>query len=177
MYFHVNLNFPKFNKKCICWWVNNIYNCLYSVFFIIRLCSFSSLYIYIYILWPEDGPAQGPKHVFSLIIKKTNYRRLCYDLLIFLPSVTYINTVGVIHIKFLDFFFAFTRFTFESPLYFMSLAERTLYTQINNFFPVDAGGISPRFLSLGTRWRWMAIFSSRPLYARWKGLLYASNET
>ena len=26
VYFHVNLNFSKFNKKCICWWVYNIYN-------------------------------------------------------------------------------------------------------------------------------------------------------
>ena len=24
MYFHVNLNFSKFNKVCICWRVNNI---------------------------------------------------------------------------------------------------------------------------------------------------------
>ena len=24
MYFHANLNFSKFNKKCICWWMNNI---------------------------------------------------------------------------------------------------------------------------------------------------------
>jgi hypothetical protein len=23
VYFHVNLNFSKFNKKCICWWENN----------------------------------------------------------------------------------------------------------------------------------------------------------
>ena len=24
VYFYVNLNFSKFNKKCICWWVNNL---------------------------------------------------------------------------------------------------------------------------------------------------------
>jgi len=24
MYFHVNLNFSKFNQMCICWWANNI---------------------------------------------------------------------------------------------------------------------------------------------------------
>jgi len=36
--------------------------------FMTHTVQFSSLYI----LWPEDGPAEGPKHVVSLIIKKTN---------------------------------------------------------------------------------------------------------
>ena len=40
------------------------------------------------ILWTEDGPVQGPKHAVSLIIKKTKYRQLCFDLLNFLPSFT-----------------------------------------------------------------------------------------
>ena len=25
MYFNINLNFSKFNKRCICWWVKNIF--------------------------------------------------------------------------------------------------------------------------------------------------------
>ena len=40
----------------------------------------------------QDGPAQGPKQVVSLIIKKTKYRPLYFDLLNFLPSFTYIHT-------------------------------------------------------------------------------------
>ena len=27
VYFHANLNYSKFNKKCICWWVNTVYWC------------------------------------------------------------------------------------------------------------------------------------------------------
>jgi hypothetical protein len=32
------------------------------------------------------------------------------------------------------------------------------------------GGIDPRILSLGTRWRWVVSFTSRPLYLRGKNL-------
>jgi hypothetical protein len=53
----------------------------------------------LYILWPEDGPAQGPKHVVSLIIKVTTYRQLCFDLLNILLSFAYINTKGTMQLK------------------------------------------------------------------------------
>ena len=38
----------------------------------------SIIYIYIYILWPEDGPVRRPKHVVSLN-KDNNIRQLCFD--------------------------------------------------------------------------------------------------
>ena len=34
--------------------------------------------IQLYILWPEDGPVEGPKHVVSLN-KINNIRYLCFD--------------------------------------------------------------------------------------------------
>ena len=58
-----------------CWILN------YIPYFMTHTVQFSSLYIF----WPEYGPAQRPKHVFILIIKKTKYRQLCFDLLNFFP--------------------------------------------------------------------------------------------
>jgi hypothetical protein len=31
-----------------------------------------------------------------------------------------------------------------------------------------SGGITPRILNFGTRWRWVVIFTPRPLYPQWK---------
>jgi hypothetical protein len=34
------------------------------------------------------------------------------------------------------------------------------------------GGIAPRILNLGTRWRWVVIFTLQPLYPQWKSPRY-----
>ena len=36
-------------------------------------------------------------------------------------------------------------------------------------------GIVPLSLKLGTKWRWVISFTTRPLYPRWKELVYPSN--
>jgi hypothetical protein len=35
-----------------------------------------------------------------------------------------------------------------------------------------SGGIAPRILDLGTRWRWVVSFTPRPLYSQWKSPRY-----
>jgi hypothetical protein len=59
----------------------------YTIFYDSYCIAFSSLYI----LWHEDSPAQGPKHVASLIIKITTYRQLWTNIL---PSFAYIKQRG-----------------------------------------------------------------------------------
>jgi hypothetical protein len=38
-----------------------------------------------------------------------------------------------------------------------------------------SGGIAPRILDLGTRWRWMVSFTPRPLYPQGKNPWYTLN--
>jgi hypothetical protein len=37
---------------------------------------------------------------------------------------------------------------------------------------LESGGIAPRILDLGTRWRWVVSFTPRPLYSRGKSPCY-----
>jgi hypothetical protein len=41
---------------------------------------------------------------------------------------------------------------------------------------LGSGGIAPRILDLGTRWRWMVNFTARPLYPQAKSPRYPLDE-
>jgi len=53
-----------------------------------------------------------------------------------------------------------------------SMGNILIYTHTHTHAPFhedlwESGGTAPRILNLGTRWRWMASFTPRPLYP-WK---------
>jgi len=39
----------------------------------------------------------------------------------------------------------------------------------------ESGGIAPRILELGTRWRWVVSFAPRPLYTQGKSRWYTTS--
>jgi len=42
---------------------------------------------------------------------------------------------------------------------------------------MESGGIAPRILNLGARWRWVVSFTHRPLYPRGKNPRYPLDRT